>query len=152
MNFELEKRVVLTVELIRNKVNESRKAHDKEMESVYSMLLSKALIAEKSGKYPDGLSEDVLVGLAKKEVKEMQETLSFYKEENDRTRELNAKIKELSQYIPAELTEEQVIEVIKKVAQSETNRGKVIGIVCKEVGNNFDRSKVAPLVNKVMLM
>ena len=114
---------MLTVELIRNKVNEARKAHDKEMESVYSMLLSKALIAEKSGKYPDGLSEDVLIGLAKKEVKEMQETLSFYKEENDRTRELNAKIKELSQYIPAELTEEQVIEIIKKVQTEEKLSG-----------------------------
>ena len=141
---------MLTVELIRNKVNEARKSHNKEMESVYSMLLSKALVAEKSGKYPNGLSEDVLIGLAKKEVKEMQETLSFYKEESDRTRELNAKIRELSQYIPAELTEEQVIEIIKKVAHSETNRGKVIGIVCKEVGNNFDRSKIANIVNKTL--
>lgn len=141
---------MLTVEFIRNKINEARKSHNKEVESVYSMLLSKALVAEKSGKYPDGLSEDVLVGLAKKEVKEMQETLSFYKEENDRTRELNIKIEELSQYIPAELTEEQVIEIIKKVAQSETNKGKIIGIICKEVGNNFDRSKVAPLVNRTI--
>ena len=141
---------MLTVEVIRNKINEARKSHDKEMESVYSMLLSKALVAEKSGKYPNGLSEDVLIGLAKKEVKEMQETLSFYKEENDRTRELNIKIEELSQYIPAELTEAQVIEIIKNIAKSETNKGKVIGLVCKEVGNNFDRSKVAPLVNKVI--
>lgn len=141
---------MLTVELIRNKINEARKAHNKEMESAYSMLLSKALVAEKSGKYPNGLSEDVLVGLAKKEVKEMQETLSFYKEENDRTKELNIKIEELSQYIPAELTEEQVIEIIKKVAQSETNKGKITGIICKEVGNNFDRSKVAPLVNRTI--
>lgn len=141
---------MLAVEFVRNKVNEARKSHNKEMESVYSMLLSKALVAEKSGKYPNGLSEDVLIGLAKKEVKEMQETLSFYKEENDRTRELNIKIRELSQYIPAELTEERVIEIIKKVAQSETNKGKIIGIVCKEVGNNFDRSKIAPLVTKVI--
>ena len=141
---------MLTVEFIRNKVNEARKSHNKEIESVYSMLLSKALIAEKSGKYSNGLSEDVLVGLAKGEIKEMQETLSFYKEENDRTRELNLKIEELSQYIPAELTEEQVIEIIERVAQSETNRGKVIGIVCKEVGNNFDRSKIAAIVNKVL--
>ena len=141
---------MLTVEVIRNKINEARKSHDKEMESVYSMLLSKALVAEKSGKYPNGLSEDVLIGLAKKEVKEMQETLSFYREENDRTRELNIKIRELSQYIPAELTEEQVIEIIKNIAKSEANKGKVIGLVCKEVGNKFDRSKVAPLVNKVI--
>ena len=141
---------MLTVEFIRNKVNEARKLHNKELESAYSMLLSKALVAEKSGKYPNGLSEDVLIGLAKKEVKEMQETLSFYKEENDRTRELNLKIEELSQYIPAELTEEQVIEIIERVAQSETNRGKVIGIVCREVGNNFDRSKIANIVNKTL--
>ena len=141
---------MLAVELIRNKVNEVRKSHNKEIESAYSMLLSKALVAEKSGKYPNGLSEDVLIGLAKKEVKEMQETLSFYKEENDRTRELNLKIEELSQYIPAELTEEQVIEIIERVAQSETNRGKVIGIVCREVGNNFDRSKIANIVNKTL--
>ena len=141
---------MLTVELIRNKVNEARKAHDKEMESVYSMLLSKALIAEKSGKYPGGLSEDVLVGLAKKEVKEMEETLSFYKEPCDKSRELEVQIAELKKYLPANMTEEEVIALIKELSATETNVGKLTGMVCKAVGSRFDRSKINGLVRGVL--
>lgn len=142
---------MLTVELIRNKVNEARKAHDKEMESVYSMLLSKALIAEKSGKYPGGLSEDVLVGLAKKEVEEMEETLSFYKEPCEKSRELGVQIAELKKYLPTNMTEEEVIALIKEMSATETNAGKLTGMVCKAVGSRFDRSKINGLVRGVLL-
>ena len=120
------------------------------IESVYSQVLNKILVASKSGKYPNGVPDEVVVDLAKKEIKEMEETLSFYKEENQTTQELHIKINELKEYLPAELTEDQVIEIIKQLAATESNKGKLIGMVCKQVGSNFDRSKVAPLVNKIL--
>ena len=141
---------MLNEKFVRDKIMECRKTQNKVMESAYSQVLNKILVASKSGKYPDGVPDSVVVDLAKKEIKEMEETLSFYKEENQTTSELHMKINELKEYLPVELTESQVIEIIKSLAATETNKGKLIGMVCKQVSSNFDRSKVAPLVNKVL--
>ena len=141
---------MLSEKFVRDKILECRKKQNKVIESVYSQVLNKILVASKSGKYPNGVPDGVVVDLAKKEIKEMEETLSFYKEENQTTQELHIKINELKEYLPAELTKDQVIEIIKQLAATESNRGKLIGMVCKQVGSNFDRSKVAPLVNKIL--
>lgn len=140
----------MTEKFIRDKIFEYRKEQNKALESVYMQVLNKILVAEKSGKYPDGVSESVVVDLMKKEVKEMEETLSFYKEENSATAELHEKIDELKKYLPKELTEEQVTEIIIRLSKTEPNKGKLVGLVCKEVGSNFDRSKVKPLVDKTL--
>ena len=141
---------MLSEKFVRDKIMECRKSQNKVIESVYSQVLNKILVASKSGKYPNGVPDDVVVDLAKKEIKEIEETLSYYKEENQITSDLHMKINELKEYLPAELTEDQVIEIIKQLAATESNKGKLIGMVCKQVGSNFDRSKVAPLVNKVL--
>ena len=47
------------------------------------------------------------------------------------------------------MTEEEVIEIIKKLKKTETNPGKLIGLTVKEVGNKFDKSKIAALVKQV---
>ena len=135
---------------IRDKIFEYRKAQNKALESVYMQVLNKILVAEKSGKYPEGVPESVVTDLMKKEVKEMEETLSFYNEENSTTAELRGKIDELKKYLPKELTEEQVTEIIIRLSKTEPNKGKLVGLVCKEVGSNFDRSKVKPLVDKTL--
>lgn len=141
---------MLNEKFVRDKIMECRKTQNKVIESVYSQVLNKILVASKSGKYPNGVPDGVVVDLAKKEIKEMEETLSYYKEENQATQELHIKINELKEYLPAELTEDQVIEIIKNLSITESNKGKLIGMVCKQVGSNFDRSKVASLVNKVI--
>ena len=141
---------MLSEKFVRDKIMECRKRQNKVIESVYGQVLNKILVASKSGKYPNGVPDDVVVDLAKKEIKEMEETLSYYKEENQTTQDLHMKINELKEYLPAELTEDQVIEIIKNLSATESNKGKLIGMVCKQVGSKFDRSKVAPLVNKVI--
>ena len=64
---------------------------------------------------------------------------------------LENKINLLTKYLPEELPEEKVIEIIKEfVSKGETNKGKLIGLTIKEVGANFDKSKVAGLVTTVL--
>ena len=46
-------------------------------------------------------------------------------------------------------TIEEVIEIIKRLKETETNPGKLIGLTAKEVGNRFDKSKIAALVKQV---
>lgn len=141
----------MTVEFVREQLMSARKSRNKGLESVYGNLLNKVMVAEKSGRYSLPLSEDVVNEMATREVKEMEETLSFYKEPCEKSKELETQIAELKKYLPTNMTEEEVIAVIKELSATETNVGKLTGMVCKAVGSRFDRSKVNGLVRSVLL-
>jgi uncharacterized protein YqeY len=47
------------------------------------------------------------------------------------------------------MSEDEVIEIIRRIKETESNMGKVIGLTVKEVGNRFDKSKIAQLVKNV---
>ena len=140
----------MTVEFVREQLMSARKSRNKGLESVYGNLLNKVMVAEKSGRYSLPLSEDVVNEMATREVKEMEETLSFYKEPCEKSKELETQIAELKKYLPTNMTEEEVIAVIKELSATETNIGKLTGMVCKAVGSRFDRSKINGLVRGVL--
>ena len=140
----------MTVEFVREQLMRARKSRNKVLESVYGNLLNKVMVAEKSGRYSLPLSEDVVNEMATREVKEMEETLSFYKEPCEKSRELEVQIAELKKYLPTNMTEEEVIALIKEMSATETNAGKLTGMVCKTVGSRFDRSKINGMVRGVL--
>ena len=76
-------------------------------------------------------------------VKEVKAPSNYILDTNEYT------INELSQYLPKQMSEVEVIEIIKKLKETETNTGKLIGLTVKEVGNRFDKSKIAALVKSV---
>ena len=84
-----------------------------------------------------------------KEVKERQDVLTFYKPTDEIYITAKAVIDELEQYLPKQMSEEEVITIIKRLKETETNVGKLIGLTVKEVGNQFDKSKIAALVRQV---
>lgn len=146
---------------IRNKFNEARKSRNELMRKTYESVIAKIMVAEKSGKYTLPLSNDVIVSLIQKEVKELEETKACYLEipplttiddkVADALYNLDMQIAELKQYLPTELTEEEVIAKITEIVNGgETNKGKIIGTVAKYVGSRFDKAKIAGLVAKVM--
>lgn len=148
---------------IRNKFIDARKSKNELMRKTYESVIAKIMVAEKSGKYTLPLSEDVIVSLLQKEVKELEETKACYLEipplttiENkvvDAVCNLDMQIAELKQYLPAALSEEEVINKIKEIINGgETNKGKIIGAVAKYVGSRFDKSKIAGLVSKVFVI
>lgn len=138
---------------IREKFNQARKEQNKELKATYEMVISKMIYEEKSGKYEKGagLTDDVVQNIIIKIIKELKETQSFYKIENPKYSELENQIKELSQYLPKEMSENEVISIIKNIISSgESNVGKVTGLTIKQVGNSFDKSKISGLVKKVI--
>ena len=74
--------------------------------------------------------------------------MQFYKPEDDAYKMAVAIIAELDQYLPKQMTEDEVIAIIKRIKETEPNMGKVIGLTVKEVGNRFDKSKIAALVKQ----
>ena len=123
------------------------KERNEALKQAYESVLARIMNEEKSGKYTGELSDEVVQNLIIKEIKELKDAITYYKPEEDKYTELELRIKELEQYLPNELTEEEVIKIINDVkATGETNKGKIIGLVVKQVGNRFDKSKIAKMV------
>ena len=115
----------------------------------YEIINNKIMIAEKSGQYELPLTDEQIVNLVVKECKERTELLSLYKPEDEQYILAKYLLDELSQYLPKQMTDEEVIAIIKRLKETETNPGKLIGLTVKEVGNRFDKSKIAALVKSV---
>jgi uncharacterized protein YqeY len=136
-------------ELINDKWKEAFKARDLEKRTAYELIKQRIMVAEKSGQVELPLSDDYIVNLIIKEVKEREDVLTFYKPEDEQYKTAKAVIEELSQYLPKAMSEDEVIAIIRKIKETEPNLGKVIGLTVKEVGNRFDKSKIAALVKQV---
>lgn len=135
-------------ELINQKFIEAFKTREYIRRYPYEIMKQRIMTAEKSGQYDLPLTDVQIVNLIAKEVKERTELLTIYKPEDEQYILAEYAINELSQYLPKQLTEDEVIEIIKKLKKTESNPGKLIGLTVKEVGNRFDKSKIAALVNR----
>ena len=139
-------------EIIKNKHTEAMKSRDPLLKSAYGNVLAKIMVAEKSGNYQLPLENTVIEGLIVKEVKELEETRSFYHPTQDQYETLSIQIAELNQYLPKALTELEVESMILDyVATSgETNKGKITGAIAKMVGNRFDKKLIKGIVERVI--
>lgn len=136
-------------EVINEKWKEAFKARDTVRRTAFEYLKQRIMTAEKSGQYTLPLTDDVVQNLIIKEYKERQGILTFYKETDAEYQEAALIMKILEEFLPKQLSEVEVLEIIKRLAVDETNTGKLIGKVVKEVGNNFDKSKIAGLVKQL---
>ena len=136
-------------DIINEKWKEAFKARDELRRNAYELIKQRIMVAEKSGQVELPLSDEYITNLIIKEVKEREDILQFYKPEDEQYKTAMAVIEELSKYLPKAMSEDEVIAIIKKIKETEPNLGKVIGLTVKEVGNRFDKSKIAALVKTV---
>lgn len=115
----------------------------------YEVIKQRIMMAEKSGQFELPLTDEQITNLIIKECKEREELLTIYKPEDEQYVLALYTLEELSQYLPKQMSEEEVIEIIKRLKETESNPGKLIGLVVKEVGNRFDKSKIAALVRSI---
>lgn len=139
-------------EVIKQKHTQAMKSRDPLLKSAYGNVIAKIMVAEKSGNYQLPLEDSVIESLIVKEIKELEETRSFYKPIDDKYEEISVQIGELNQYLPQALTELEVESMILGyiAATEETNVGKITGAIAKAVGNRFDKKLIKGIVEKVM--
>lgn len=145
----------MLVNEIRVKFNQARKEHNILDKEVYESVLAKILNAEKSGKYSTlPLEDSVVVGIIQKEIKELEETRSFYNIEYAAYADLTHKIKLLESYLPPALTDDEITSTIQHlITIIGTNKGKLIGSTIKELektGKSFDKSKIGGFVDSCL--
>ena len=136
-------------ELINEKWKEAFKARDTDRRTAYELIKQRIMVAEKSGQVELPLTDEYITNLIVKEVKEREDVLTFYNSNDEQYITAKAVIAELEQYLPKQMSEEEVIEIIKRIKAIESNLGKVIGLTVKEVGNRYDKSLIAALVKRV---
>jgi uncharacterized protein YqeY len=136
-------------ELINKKFIEEFKTRDAVRKYPYEVMKQRIMVAEKSGQFELPLTDEQITNLIIKECKEREELLNVYKPEDEQYKLAEYTLKELSQYLPKQMSEAEVIEIIKRLKETEANLGKLIGLTVKEVGNRFDKSKIAALVKQV---
>ncbi|MEI6053754.1 MAG: GatB/YqeY domain-containing protein [Candidatus Saccharibacteria bacterium] len=108
-------------------------------------------------KRDEGLDDSVIEQLLAREVKKRNESALIY--DNANRSELadneRAELKIISQYLPDQLSEEDIKVVVLKYIEelgvnNPTGFGQVIGAVKKELGNSADGALVARLVKEAL--
>jgi len=144
---------------IEEKLNQSLKNKDKNLYPTLRLIVSAmkdAVIANRT-KENKGLSEQDIVGLLKKMVKQRNESCEVYKQAG-RTGLLESETKEIeiiSTFLPQQLSDEETKkiceETIKKVGASSIKEiGKVMGELKKTHGDVLDFSKVGSIIKIVL--
>ena len=144
---------------IEEKLNQSLKSKDKNLYPTLRLIVSaikNAIIANRT-KENKGLSEQDIMGLLKKMVKQRNESCEIYKKAG-RTELLESEVKEIEiigSFLPKQLNEEETKkiceETIKKVgASSIKDMGKVMGELKKTHADVLDFSKVGSILKTVL--
>ena len=143
----------------QDKLNHSLKNKDKNLYPTLRLVVSAikdAVIASRT-KENKGLSDQDIMGILKKMVKQRNESCEIYKKA-DRTELLEIETKEIeiiSSFLPKQLCEEDTKklceEVIKKVgASSIKDMGKIMSDLKKTHGDVLDFSKVGSIIKTVL--
>lgn len=142
---------MLKEDLQKNKL-QAMKAKEGYKVSAISAVMTKVIVAEKSGSYTLPLSDEIIQTLIQKEIKENEDSRSFYKETDTQYQNLTEQIEYLKTYLPQPFKEYEVESMIYGyiAATDETNAGKITGAIAKMVGTRFDKKLIKGLVEKVL--
>ena len=144
---------------IEEKLNQSLKDKDKDLYPTLRLIVSaiKDVVIANRTKENKGLTDQDIIGLLKKMVKQRNESCEVYKQAG-RTELLESEAKEIeiiSFFLPKQLSEEETKkiceEIIKKVGASFIkDMGKVMGELKKTHADVLDFSKVGSIIKTVL--
>ena len=140
---------------INNDLKEFLKSGDKFKLSVLRMLKS-ALQMEAINKKKETLDDDEVISVIKKQVKQRTDSVNEYEKYNklDKVEELNKEIAILSEYLPEEISEEKLLEIIDKVFDEiKPTSMKDMGTIMKKLTDdlkefNADMALVSSIVRQ----
>lgn len=137
---------------ITEEITKAMRAHDKPRLAILRLVKNEIDIKEKDAKRP--LEDEEVVATVKKVLKQTGETLDASKKagtNEERTALLQEQVEILSDYLPQQVTGEELQAMVDRVLAEtgfteKRDMGKVIGLVVAETGGNVDKAEVASLV------
>ena len=106
---------------------------------------------EKRSKSEESLTEEEVMDVLKKEVKKRRESIDIYGQagRNDLKDKEVAELAIIQSYLPPELTDEALENLIKRVLpQGEKDFGKAMKLVMAEIKGQADAGRVSAIVKK----
>ena len=143
---------------IETKLSEALKSKDKETYSTLRLVIAAikdTMIAKKIKDKKQVLSDNDLISLLKKMVKQRNDSCDAYKKagRNELLENEMSEIKIINEFLPKQLNEEETkkicLETIKTVgASSVKDIGKVMGALKKQYSDVLDFSKVSQIIKE----
>ena len=102
------------------------------------------------------ITDEGIIKIIEKNIKQLKEALAYAEQLNDADKITEGKfaIEVLTPYLPAQLTEEEVIAMLKDIiaagSYSASDMGKIMKEIMPKVAGKFDRSKINPLVKGLL--
>ena len=146
---------------IQTDLKQAMKAKDEASVSALRFLVAQIKqkeIDQRTSPESGQLSENQVVGLIRKEIKNRRESIEAYKKggRDDLVKKEENEAKILGKYLPQEMAAEKldklVQEAIKETnAKSQADFGKVMGVVMGKVKGQADGNQMATMVKKALL-
>lgn len=144
---------MLKEELKKNEIA-AMKARDKQTVSVLRLVNADIKAFEVNERLE--IQDENIIKIIEKQIKQLKETLEYSIKLNDAEKiaEGNFAINLLSPYLPKQLEDSVVEEMIKNIIEKNNFTGKDMGKIMKEimplVDGKFDRSKINPMVKNLL--
>jgi len=143
-------------ELINNDIKKAMLAREADKLAALRSVKSAVLLeASKDGRRD--LSDEVVLRIITKLVKQRKDSAQIYKEQNRKDLENDEleQLKHLEFYLPEQLSEDEVRLIIDKIihdsgASSISDMGRVMGVAIKELSGRADGKLIATLVREIL--
>ena len=143
-------------ELINNDIKKAMLAREVDKLAALRSVKSAVLLeASKDGRRE--VSDEVVLRIITKLVKQRRDSAQIYKEQNRKDLENDEleQLKHLEFYLPEQLSEDEVRLIIDKIihdseASSISDMGKVMGVATKELSGRADGKLIATLVREIL--
>lgn len=140
---------------LQNDMKQAMRNREKERLSVIRS--AKAALQNETIKAGNDLSEDEVLTVLNREMKQRKESLYEFEQANrqDLSDKLKYEIEVLSHYLPNQLTEEELQTIVDETVQetgasSKADMGKVMGAIMPKVKGQADGTQVKKLVEKAL--
>jgi uncharacterized protein YqeY len=144
MNFQEE---------LNNKLKDAMRAKDSVALASLRAIKSAILLAQTQSGAKHTLSDTEMTKLLQKLVKQRKESASIFREQDriDLAESEEAQIKVISQFLPEQMSSEEVAHVLEEIIQttgasSMKDMGKVMGMANKQLAGKADGKLIAQLV------
>ena len=143
-------------ERINHDIKEAMLAKDSIKLAALRAIKSAILLAQTSGKSTD-VSEDDLLAIINKMVKQRQDSITVYEQQNrpDLAEEEKKQLEVISRFLPPQLSDEELLETVKSLLQkigatSAADFGKAMGAASKELSGKADNKRVSQIIKNIL--
>lgn len=144
---------MLKEELKKNEIA-AMKAREKQTVSVLRLVNSEIKAYEVNER--KDITDEIVIKIIEKQIKQLKEALQYAIQLNDedKIQEGNFAINLLTPYLPAQLGDEEVAEMLKEIISNGNygplDMGKIMKEIMPKVNGKFDRSKINPMVKELL--